>query len=98
MKRRDTHIDSPLARLQEPRVRRFVEPTLATYEVPTGSDGEAAAYHGDLQYCLDLGLTKTAGGRPRPANPIYASVISRMRSQKPFFSSGSIDNSLIINC
>jgi hypothetical protein len=79
MKRRDTHIDSLLARLHEPRVKRFIEPMLALYEdsalmLKAGEDG--GVLEDDLQYCLDLGLIKDDHGL-RPANPIYASVIVR---------------------
>jgi hypothetical protein len=83
MKRRDTHIDSLLARLHEPRVRRFIEPMLAAYAYDSdalGSDKGAESYHDDLQYCFDLGLIKR-DGRLRPANPIYANVIVRFLSE-----------------
>jgi hypothetical protein len=79
MKRRDTHIDSLLARLHEPRVKRFIEPMLALSEdsalrLKVGEDVDIL--EDDLQYCLDLGLIKDDDGL-RPANPIYASVIVR---------------------
>jgi hypothetical protein len=76
MKRRDTHIDSLLERLKEPRVKRFVEPMLAAALEATSEDGSESLSN-DLQYCYDLGLLKTANGLICPANPIYASVISR---------------------
>jgi len=78
-KRRDTHIDSLLARLKEPRVRKVIDPMLA------GVRGEVSMLDDDTQYCLDLGLVTperiNRGGRPeglRPANPIYHDVIVRM--------------------
>jgi DNA polymerase III delta prime subunit len=69
---RATHLDSLLARLTEPRVRRIVEPLIA---------GELAAadetYDDDLAYVRDLGLV--APGRPIAiANPIYREVIVRV--------------------
>jgi hypothetical protein len=77
-KRRDTHIDSLLERLKEPRVRKVIEPLLA------GVRGEVSMADDDTQYCLDLGLVTperiNRGGRPeglRPANPIYHDVIVR---------------------
>jgi hypothetical protein len=83
MRRRDTHIDSLLARLQEPRVRRFIEPMLALSNedaINTQSGESLDSLNDDLQYCLDLGLLKK-DDLLRPANPIYASVISRFVSQ-----------------
>ncbi|MDR1394940.1 MAG: PD-(D/E)XK nuclease domain-containing protein [Deltaproteobacteria bacterium] len=78
MRIRDTHIDSLLARLHEPRVKKFIEPMLACSKesVFTDKSEEYPSLHDDLQYCLDLGLVKQDPGL-RPSNPIYASVISR---------------------
>ncbi|MDR1611925.1 MAG: ATP-binding protein, partial [Planctomycetota bacterium] len=72
MMRRDTHIDSLLERLKEPRVRKVIEPML--------SGGEAAVdpLSDDTRFCLDLGLVKaTAAGALSPANPIYREVMVR---------------------
>ncbi|MDR1535548.1 MAG: AAA-like domain-containing protein, partial [Planctomycetota bacterium] len=72
MKRRDTHIDSLLDRLREPRVRKVIEPML------TGADNEVSLLHDDTKFCLDLGLVKiSAAGALEPANPIYREVIVR---------------------
>jgi hypothetical protein len=80
MKRRDTHIDSLLARLSEPQVKRFIEPMLAGSEnsasMGKNSNESQEAFNNDLQYCVDLGLVKR-DNRLRPANPIYASVMVR---------------------
>ena len=70
--RRDTHIDSLLARLAEPRVRKIIEPML------TGDLPPLEILDDDLQFCIDMGLIiheKQAG--TRPANPIYADVMVR---------------------
>jgi hypothetical protein len=69
---RATHLDSLVARLHEPRVRRIIEPLLAgTF----GSGGDT--YQDDLQYARDLGLC--ASDNPvRVANPIYHEVIARV--------------------
>jgi len=69
---RTTHLDSLLARLHEPRVRRVLGPFIA---------GEAFAadptFDDDLTYVRDLGLI--AQDRPaRVANPIYREVIVRV--------------------
>jgi hypothetical protein len=72
MKRRDTHIDSLLERLKEPRVQQVIEPMLY------GGDAVADPLSDDSKFCLDLGLASVnpAGGL-RPANPIYREVMVR---------------------
>ncbi|MGH3683179.1 MAG: hypothetical protein ACRDT2_23385 [Natronosporangium sp.] len=69
---RATHLDSLVARLAEPRVRRVVEPLIAgelTVPDPT--------YDDDVAYLRDLGLL--APTRPTAiANPIYREVIVRV--------------------
>lgn len=68
---RATHLDSLLARLTEPRVRRLVEPLIAG-DTMTGDDLDD-----DVRYARDLGLI--AGTYPvRIANPIYSEVIVRV--------------------
>ena len=72
MRRRDTHIDSLLERLREPRVRRVIEPMLS------GSENRLSLLHDDTRFCLDLGLvTADKSGLLRPANPIYRDVMTR---------------------
>ena len=71
---RATHLDSLVARLQEDRVRRIIEPVMA---------GDAAilggSYNEDVDYVRDLGLI--AKTRPlQVANPIYREVIARVLS------------------
>ena len=69
--RRDTHIDSLMERLREPRVLRIVEPVIA---------GEIVRYDlldDDYRYALDLGLLREEARRLIPANPIYGEVIVR---------------------
>jgi len=69
---RAMHLDSLAARLNEPRVRKFVEPLIA---------GELIAadptYDDDLSYVRDLGLIGR-GDPPAIANPIYREVIVRV--------------------
>ena len=70
---RQTHLDSLVARLMEPRVRRFIVPMLAG-ELLGGQD---ETYEDDLLYVRDLGLLSR--DRPlRPANLIYREVIGRV--------------------
>ena len=68
---RRTHIDSLLARLEEPRVRRVLDPVLAGGLLPF-SDIDA-----DLHYVVGLGLLRKVAGRWEVANPIYREVIPR---------------------
>jgi hypothetical protein len=73
---RATHLDSLVARLHEPRIRRVLEPVLA------GTFGTGDAYQDDLQYARDLGLC--APDNPvRVANPIYHEVIARVLAAGP---------------
>ena len=68
---RATHLDSLLARLTEPRVRRIIEPLIAGDSMG-GDDLED-----DVKYCRDLGLV--ARNNPvRIANPIYREVLVRV--------------------
>jgi hypothetical protein len=68
---RATHLDSLVARLREPRVRRVLEPILS------GEVLVSDTYDDDVSYVRDLGLI--APGNPvRIANPIYREVIVRV--------------------
>ncbi|MDI1431967.1 AAA family ATPase [Polyangium sorediatum] len=74
---RQTHLDSLVARLMEPRVRRVIEPMLV--DAP-GDEGADLTYDDDVSYVRDLGLVLT---RPlRIANPIYKEVIVRVLGNK----------------
>lgn len=69
---RATHLDSLVAKLREPRVRRVLEPLIAG-EVVMIDD----SYEDDVAYVRDLGLI--APNRPlRIANPIYREVVIRV--------------------
>jgi hypothetical protein len=84
MKRWDTHTLSLLERLDEPRVWRFIKPMLAMSKesaLNPKSDELQATLDRDLQYCLDLGLVVKRDGALRPANPIYASLMSRYHNK-----------------
>jgi hypothetical protein len=80
MRRRDPHIDSLLASLRDPRVKRVVEPMLIAMEskdllAELKSNENFDFSSDDFQYCLYLGLIKGESWDYRPSNPIYASVI-----------------------
>jgi hypothetical protein len=68
---RRSHIDSLVARLREPRVRRILEPLLAGTSLPLDLLDD------DLHYLLGLGLVRVERGELQIANPIYREVIPR---------------------
>ena len=77
--RRDTHIDSLMARLEEKRVQKIVEPLLL------GDSQRYDLLDDDYQYVLDLGLLRETDKHIVPSNPIYGEVIVHtlsFRSQK----------------
>jgi len=70
IERRDTHLDSLIDRLREPRVRRVLEPVLAgEFLAPDVMDD-------DIQFVEDLGLVARSVGL-EIANPIYREIIPR---------------------
>ncbi len=74
---RVTHLDQLAHKLEEPRVRRVIEPMLAG-SVP----GEAS--EDDRQYLVDLGLLRRDGmGGLVVANPIYREVLPRALAGGP---------------
>jgi hypothetical protein len=72
IKRRDTHIDSLVERLREPRVKKIMESVLA------GTLADASPDNDDSRYCRDLGLLALTDEKLlRPSNPLYKEVIIR---------------------
>jgi AAA domain-containing protein len=69
---RATHLDSLVARLNEPRVRQVIEPLIAGELAVTDS-----TYDDDVTYLRDLGLLATSDP-VAIANPIYREVILRV--------------------
>ena len=69
IKRRDTHLDSLIDKLREPRIRPIIE-AIITGELDLGN-----IQPDDLQYVRDLGLVKQE--RLEIANPIYREIIPR---------------------
>ena len=74
IRRQDTHLDSLIERLREPRVRAVIEPMLAGEMLGDMPED-------DLRFVLDLGLVREdpAGGIV-VANPIYREIIVRALS------------------
>ena len=68
---RATHLDSLVARLHEPRVKRLLEPLLA------GDMLIGSSYDDDVHYLRDLGLAAPTAPL-RVANPIYREVLVRV--------------------
>ena len=66
-----THLDSMMEKLEEPRVRRVVEPVML------GGAVDRTQFRDDVSYCIDLGLLVDDCGSLKPANPIYAETIGR---------------------
>jgi len=75
IRRRDTHVDSLMERLREPRVRRVVEPIIFGGERTVSSNSE------EWRYVVDLGLLKEEKGTLVPANKMYAEIIGRYLSR-----------------
>lgn len=69
--RRDTHIDTLVARLNEPRVRAIIEAILIGQDTPESFPTD------DISYVIDLGLVSKQNQRLTIANPIYQEVIPR---------------------
>ena len=72
---RATHLDSLVARLMEPRVKRVIEPIVGGTTETNLDD----TYNDDVSYCRDLGLIAPKSPL-RIANPIYKEVIVRVLS------------------
>ena len=75
IRRRDTHVDSLMERMREPRVRRIVEPLIS------GDRSDVTYYDEDYRYVTDLGLLRVDRGALVPANPMYAEIIGRYLSR-----------------
>jgi AAA domain len=68
---RRTHLDSLVAKLREPRVRRILDPMLAGERTP------GDVLDDDFAYVLGLGLVREHRGHFEIANPIYREVVPR---------------------
>lgn len=75
IRRRDTHVDSLMERMREPRVRRLVEPLIC------GDRSELTYNDEEYRYVTDLGLLRVDRGALVPANPMYAEIIGRYLSR-----------------
>ena len=73
--RRDTHIDSLLDKLKEPRVAPIIDTIMSGEMVQAFSDD-------DVQYCKDLGLLSLIAPTLEIANPIYKQIIPAVLAAK----------------
>jgi hypothetical protein len=77
VRRQDTHLDSLIERLREPRVRAIIEPMLA-------GDDLGDVPEDDRRFVQDLGLVRLSeSGGLVVANPIYREVIVRTLAGGP---------------
>ena len=76
IRRRDTHVDSLMDRLRDPRVRRVMEPVLLGDQLV-----ETSVNDEDYRYVQDLGLLKEVDGALVPSNRMYAEIIGRYLSR-----------------
>jgi hypothetical protein len=77
IRRQDTHLDSLVDRLREPRVRVILEPMLAGTTPGVVSED-------DRRFVLDLGLLRRSPlGGLEVANPIYREIIVRALASGP---------------
>ncbi len=72
--RRDTHLDSLVARLHEERVHKVLAPILA-------GDQLAGVLNDDLQFVKDLGLVTSGRQGLEISNPIYREIVPRVLTE-----------------
>ena len=72
IRRRDTHVDSLMERLREPRVRRVMIPVMLGDDLT-----DVSANDEDYRYVQDLGLLREVNGALVPSNRMYAEIIGR---------------------
>ena len=75
IRRRDTHVDSLMDCLREPRVQQIVEPVIFGGTRTVSSNSE------DWRYVVDLGLLREEQGTLVPSNRMYAEIIGRYLSR-----------------
>ena len=76
IRRRDTHVDSLMERLREPRVRRVMIPVLLGENLTGVSVNDE-----DYRFVQDLGLLREENGALVPSNRMYAEIIGRYLSR-----------------
>ncbi|MDR1485524.1 MAG: PD-(D/E)XK nuclease domain-containing protein [Planctomycetaceae bacterium] len=98
---RETHLESLVYRLQDPRVRKVMETLM------TGDSDPNMVESDGFRLCQDLGLSVIENGTPQVANPIYKEVLARQMTygtqyaiQEPTFrwrkEDGSLDMEMLL--
>ncbi len=72
IKRRDTHLDSLIDKLQEDKVKKIV------IAIMQGNVPNFNTFNDDLLYCINLGIVKRDNTGVRFANKIYQEIIPRV--------------------
>ena len=75
IRRRDTHVDSLMERLREPRIRRVMIPVMLGEDLT-----DVSVTDEDYRYIQDLGLLREENGALTPSNRMYAEIIGRYLS------------------
>ena len=75
IRRRDTHMDSMIRLLREPRVRRIMIPVLLG-----GNLSDVSVNDDDYRYVQDVGLLREENGALVPSNRMYSELIGRSLS------------------
>ncbi len=73
--RRDTHLDSLVDKLRDPRVKGIIQAIIS------GNILETDTYNDDLQYTIDLGIVDESKQGIKISNKIYAEIIPRVLSK-----------------
>jgi len=76
IKRRDTHLDSLMDKLREPRVKNIIQ------NIITGGRVESDSYNDDLLYTIDLGIVIETPEGIKISNNIYNEIIPRVLNKK----------------
>jgi len=76
IQRRDTHLDSLMDKLKEPRVKNIIQ------NIINGGSVESDSYNDDLQYSIDLGIVSKTTEGVIISNKIYAEIIPRVLNMK----------------
>jgi len=70
--RRDTHLDSLLVKLNEPRIKNIVA------KIFSGDSLDFNVFDNDLRYVMDLGIIKKTNSGVKFSNLIYEDIITRL--------------------
>jgi len=72
IQRRDTHLDSLMDKLKDPRIMNIVQ------SIISGNNVKEESYNDDLQYAIDLGIVIESTEGIKISNKIYSEIIPRV--------------------